>query len=132
MSDEEIRERLVDIRPYSRGNRASLTADALAAFPPALDSRSDWLKWKRAGFLNPEQSGVSWKVDPRYFQNAAAAYLYRLARRSFRRNPFSLDTVLCFIKLKQFEEDFLTSMAEGLGMGLSAQDVFTLLEVDPS
>jgi vacuolar-type H+-ATPase subunit C/Vma6 len=130
MPDEEIRERLVDISPRSRGNRASLAADALAALSLALDNRGDWLKWRRSGFLNPEQPGTAWKLDPRYFQNAAAAYLYRLARLSFRRNPFSLDTVLCFIKLKQFEEDFLTSMAEGLGMGMSVQDVSTLLEVE--
>jgi vacuolar-type H+-ATPase subunit C/Vma6 len=130
MPDEEIRERLVDISPHSKGDCASLAADALAALPLALDSRSDWLKWRRSDFLNPEQPGVPWKLDPRYFQNAAAVYLYRLARLSFRRNPFSLDTVLCFIKLKQFEEDFLTSMAEGLGMGMSVQDVSALLEVE--
>jgi vacuolar-type H+-ATPase subunit C/Vma6 len=49
----------------------------------------------------------------------------------FRRRPFSIDTAFCFIKLKQFEEDVLTSVAEGLGMGMSGEDIFAVLEVEP-
>ena len=41
------------------------------------------------------------------------------------------DAAACFIKLKQFEEDLLTSVAEGLGLGMSGRDVFSLLEVEP-
>jgi vacuolar-type H+-ATPase subunit C/Vma6 len=96
----------------------------------SLDNRVEWKGWNRERFLNPEKSDQHWKADPRHFQNAASEYLYELARLSFRRRPFSLDTVFCFIKLKQFEEDLLTSLAEGLGMGLSSQEVFGLLEVE--
>jgi vacuolar-type H+-ATPase subunit C/Vma6 len=81
--------------------------------------------------LNPEIPGRSWTADPRYFQNAAGDYLYKLALRAFRRRPFSLDTAFCFIRIKQYEEDLLTSVAEGLGLGMSGQDVFALLEVTP-
>ncbi|MDR1931114.1 MAG: V-type ATPase subunit [Treponema sp.] len=94
-----------------------------------LDSRGEWERWRRAEFLNPEGVGP-WRVDPRYFQNAASEYLYRLALRSFRRRPFSIDTAFCFIKLKQFEEDLLTSDAEGLGLGMSSKDVFGILEAN--
>lgn len=126
MSPQEIRERLVLIE-----SQGALAADALSSLSLALDNPSDWASWKRAGFLNPARPGESWTVDPRYFQNAASEYLYRLARVSFRRRPFSLDTVTCFIKLKQFEEDLLTSVAEGLGLGMPAGDIFALLEVAP-
>jgi vacuolar-type H+-ATPase subunit C/Vma6 len=109
----------------------TLAEDAEAALTAALDSRQDWENWSRADFLNPERPGEPWTLDPRYFQNAASQYLYRLAWHHFRRKPFSIDTVSCFIKLKQFEEDLLTSVAEGLGLGLSARDVFAMLEVEP-
>jgi vacuolar-type H+-ATPase subunit C/Vma6 len=105
------------------------SADAEEALELPLDSRQDWEKWGRAGFLNQEETGA-WRVDPRYFQNAASEYLYKLALRNFRRAPFSIDTAFCFIKLKQFEEDLLTSDAEGLGLGMSSKDVFGILEAN--
>jgi hypothetical protein len=43
--------------------------------------------------------------------------------------PFSVNAEFCYIKLKQFEEDLLTSVAEGLGLGMGGNDVFNLLEV---
>jgi vacuolar-type H+-ATPase subunit C/Vma6 len=137
MSAQESGEKLLDIKlktgrnaSQGRGAGISLAADAFASLALALDNRSQWNGWNREGLLNPERPGVSWKADPRHFQNAASEYLYRLARRCFRLRPFSIDTAFCFIKLKQFEENILTSVAEGLGLGLSSRDVFTLLEFE--
>jgi vacuolar-type H+-ATPase subunit C/Vma6 len=135
MSGEDAARHLMDIDPQNRRGGSSSAADSLAADARAildlpLDSRSAWADWKRERFLNPERPGDPWRASPRYFQNAASAYLYRLALRSFRLKPFSLDVVFCFIRLKQFEEDLLTSVAEGLGLGMSSQDVFALLEVE--
>jgi hypothetical protein len=106
-------------------------ADTLAALELPLDNREAWKGWGRESFLNAAHSGESWRLDPRYFQNAASEYLYRLALHSFRRRPLSIDTSFCFIKLKQFEEDLLISVAEGLVLGMSGRDVFSLLEVEP-
>ncbi|MDR2485201.1 MAG: V-type ATPase subunit [Treponema sp.] len=124
MSGHGILEKLISIK-----TKKSLTAAAEASLSMALDHRAEWAGWKWVQFLNPENHQDTWKADPRYFQNAASRYLYSLARFSFRRRPFSADSIFCFIKLKQFEEDILTSAAEGLGMGMSSQDIFTLLEV---
>ncbi|MDR1446643.1 MAG: V-type ATPase subunit [Treponema sp.] len=110
----------------------SLADEALAILDTPLDSRQAWQGWPRESFLNPERAGEPWTADPRFFQNTASGYLYELAKKNFRRKPFSLDTVFCFIKLKQFEEDVLTSVAEGLSLGMSSRDVFSLLEVSPS
>ncbi|MDR0553911.1 MAG: V-type ATPase subunit [Treponema sp.] len=104
----------------------SFLDDALASLKLPLDNRAAWSKWKRVNMLNRDSEG--WRLDPRYFQNAASQYLYRLTRTFFRRRPFSLDTACCFIKLKQFEEDLLTSVAEGLGLGLPGGDIFALME----
>jgi vacuolar-type H+-ATPase subunit C/Vma6 len=121
-------EHLLDL-PLKSGVSAAADAEAALEFP--LDSRSAWKGWARESFLNNEKSGESWKADPRFFQNRVSNYLYRLALRLFRRRPFSLDTAFCFIKLKQFEEDLLTGVAEGLGMGMSGEDVLAVLEVEP-
>ncbi|MDR1909351.1 MAG: V-type ATPase subunit [Spirochaetaceae bacterium] len=106
----------------------SLTEDAEAALELPLDHYEPWQSWSRSGFLNREEPGRHWRLDPRHFQNAASEYLYNLARVSFHHRPFSLDATVCFIKLKQFEEDLLTSMAEGLSLGLRSRDVLDMLE----
>jgi vacuolar-type H+-ATPase subunit C/Vma6 len=129
MSEDEIREELISIET-KKGAKRSLAWDAMASLAMTLDHHEEWVNWRWARFLNPEQPNEHWRADPQYFQNRASEYLYRLARLSFRRRPLSLESVFCFIKLKQFEEDLLTSLAEGLGMGMSSQDVFALLEVE--
>jgi vacuolar-type H+-ATPase subunit C/Vma6 len=124
---DAVRDYLVDMPSSANGAGASLASDAMASLGLPLDSRVGWDGWKRASFLNPDDG--SWKLDPRYFQNAASHYLYRLARYRFRASPSSLDVIFCFIKIKQFEEDALTSVAEGLGLGMSAREVFSMLGV---
>ena len=118
----EARQHLVIIK-----NAARLSGDALKALDFSLDVPGDWEKWNRRKFLNPfdHNRNAPWRVDPRYFQNAAAKYLYAMALRNFRVRPFSHDAIFCFIKLKQFEEDLLTSKIEGLNMGLSGKDALT-------
>ncbi|AEF85933.1 hypothetical protein TREPR_1147 [Treponema primitia ZAS-2] len=109
--------------------KPTLADDAQDSLSMALDNPADWEHWRWVKFLNPRLSGEAWAADPRYFQNAAAEYLYTLARHSFRLRPFSLDMVACFIKLKLFEEDLLISIAEGLSLGMPAQDILDLLGV---
>ncbi|MDR1211375.1 MAG: V-type ATPase subunit [Spirochaetaceae bacterium] len=92
----------------------------------ALASREAWRKWRWEALLNPEKPGEAWQPDPRYVQNAAAAYLYRMVRHSFRRGLFSVGTSCCCIKLKQIEEDLLTSVAEGLRLGIMPKDVLAM------
>ena len=126
MEKNEVESHLINIKTVLHGRSVSLAADAISSLDFPLDNRQAWMEWRRAQFLNSEnttEAAGGWRVDPRYFQNAAARYLYRLARHSFRSSPFSLDTIFCFIKIKQFEEDILTSNAEGLGMGMTSREV---------
>lgn len=125
LSQEEILPRLVDVR---RGG-ASLATEAVDALSRPTDRREAWKGWKREELLNPAVPGEAWEVDPRHVQNAAARSLYALARRTFRRDPLSYDSLAAFAKLMQFEEDALTSVAEGLCLGISAREVVSALEV---
>ena len=134
MSPDNITPHLVDIYKKTKGGRKpgkiSLADEAIRCLEYPLDNYNAFSSWHWKEFLNNPHGESGWKADPRYFQNAASRYLYGLARRYFRRNPFSLDTVFCFIKLKQFEENILTSSAEGLGIGLSSRETFSLLGVE--
>jgi hypothetical protein len=109
--------------------KPTLADDALASLDMALDNPSDWARWRWAKFLNRSVPGEVWTADPRFFQNAASRYLYRLAWLSFRRRPFALDTSACFIKLKLFEEDLLVSVAEGISLGMGSRETLGLMGV---
>jgi hypothetical protein len=137
MAAEQVREYLI---PAPRGAAArrgkarldpkpALAEDALASLGMALDNHAEWARWRWAKFLNRSVPGEPWAADPRFFQNAAARHLYRLAWLSLRRRPFALDTAACFIKLKLFEEDLLVSVAEGLSLGMGSQETLELMGV---
>ena len=110
---------------------ANLADDAVRCLEYPLDSFEPWSSWRWKSLLNPDEGGAGpWLANPRHFQNAASRYLFHLAKHNFHLNPFSLDTIFCFVKMKQFEEDVLTSNAEGLGMGISGRDIASLLGVE--
>ena len=110
---------------------ANLADDALRCLEYPLDSSESWSSWRWKAFLNPDEgAGSPWSANPRYFQNAASRYLFHLVKHYFHLDPFSLDTIFCFIKMKQFEEDVLTSDVEGLGMGMSGSEVASSLGVE--
>ena len=110
------------------GKNISLATEARESLRFSLDFRQDWKGWRWESLLGPDLPGGNWQANPRYFQNAASRYIYRLALRCFRRAPFSVSSNFCFIKIKQFEENILTSITEGLALGMDGADVFELLE----
>ena len=137
---DEVKPHLIGINKVKNGS--PLAADALVSLDFPLDNREIWTGWKREKFLNPapgfqkfegrqEIGGdVPWKADPRYFQNKAALYLFRLAEKSFRFRLSSLDSIFCFIKVKQFEEELIMSHVEGISLGLSSGEVLSMLGVE--
>ncbi|MDR0464256.1 MAG: V-type ATPase subunit [Treponema sp.] len=111
--------------------RDSLCAEAKSSLDFSLDIRENWQGWRWERFLNQEDSlnpsGTHWAADPRYFQNAASEYLYHIAFHGFHSSPMSVGAIFCFIKLKMFEEDLLTSVAEGLALGMDTGTIFKML-----
>ena len=139
-SAEEVKLHLIDRpiaivkgekkRPKYKSKTRSLAKEAIQSLEFPLDNFAAWSSWRWKKFLNPEAGGGQWMVDPRYFQNAASQYLFRLARRYFRSQPFLLSTIFCYTKLKEFEEDILTSSAEGLGMGMTGKEIISELGLE--
>ena len=133
MSAEKIKTHLIDIQTGRA--KHSLAADAVKSLRFPLDDFPAWSSWRWRKFLNTSSfelgSGLKhWQADPRYFQNAASRYLYRLAKKNFHFHTFSLDSIFCYIKLKLFEEDILTSVVEGLNMGMSSKDIFSMMGIE--
>jgi len=118
-----------------RRGKTSLSHEAKVSLDFPLDFRQNWNGWKWERFLNQDwqqrssDTALHWKVDPRYFQNSASQYLYHLSYHGFHSSPMSVSAIFCFIKLKQFEEDLLTSVAEGLALGIDSSSVFKLLAI---
>jgi vacuolar-type H+-ATPase subunit C/Vma6 len=131
-NEKETQNYLMELKTNNKtGKGLSLASDAVESLDFPLDSRQAWEGWKWEFLLNKEHSNEHWKADPRHLQNAASQYLYKITLRSFHRSPMSISSIFCYIKLKQFEEDFLTSIAEGLALGMDSTGVFKLLEVAP-
>jgi len=128
MRNEEIKPYLIYLPTID--NSHSLAEEAISCLEFPLDDFDSWSKWRWRKFLNPDSGPGQWKADPRYFQNAASRYLYGIAKKYFHLRSFSLDSIFCFIKLKQFEEDLLTSSVEGLNISMTNKDVFSMLGVE--
>jgi len=128
--EKEIKKYILDLKLLGNihQRRASLAAEANASLDFSLDVREDWHGWRWEKFLNAQDGQQHWNADPRHFQNAASQYLYRLAFHSFHSSSMSVSAIYCFIKLKQYEEDLLTSVAEGFSLGMNSAGVFNLLE----
>jgi hypothetical protein len=125
LPSEQIKAFLIMVKPEK--NKPPLYADALKSLEPDIEEETQWHNWRLWKYVNKPVFGQYWKIDPRFFQNQASLHLYRLARKALRGNPFTLDTACCFIKLKQFEKEVLTSVAEAIRLGLTGADALEIL-----
>jgi hypothetical protein len=125
LSPQQIGAFLIAIKPGN--NQMPLHHDALKSLEPDVEEEAQWHDWRLWKYVNKPVSGQYWKIDPRFFQNQASLYLYHLARKALRKNLFTLDTVCCFIRLKQFEKEVLTSVAEAVRLGLTGADALGIL-----
>jgi hypothetical protein len=122
---ERIKDFLVTLKPEKK--QRPFHSDALKSLELDIEEESEWHAWRLWKYVNKPVSGQFWKIDPQYFQNQASLHLYHLARKNLRKSPFTLDTACCFIKLKQFEKEILTSVAEAVRLGLTGGDALVIL-----
>ena len=122
---EQIKPFLIMLKPEK--NKPALYADALKSLEPDIEEEAQWHSWRFWKYVNRPVSGQYWKIDPRFFQTQTALCLYHLARKALRRSPLTLDTACCFVKLKQFEKEVLTSVAEAVRLGLTGADALEIL-----
>ena len=127
-NETETSKYLMDSRLLGNVYQKGIAAEVRMAMDFSLDVRHEWNGWRWERFLNQEEGSSHWTADPRHFQNAASQYLYQRSLHNFHSLPMSVSAIYCFIKLKHYEENLLTSVAEGISLGMNSSKVFKLLE----
>jgi vacuolar-type H+-ATPase subunit C/Vma6 len=113
-----------DIRPLLieyPGHDLAKEALAAAAFSP--EDKPAWLAWKFSRLVNVESRGPAWSVDPRAIEHAARREIYKLIRRNYHSGPFSRIPAYAFLRLKQFEGDFIRSCFEGIRLSMGSGEI---------
>ncbi len=108
-----------DILPLLFTEDLALSKPALGICELPLDVWDRWASWKYSWLLNPHSEGVPWALDPRWAQLAAEQYLYRVALRSFRQQPFTAGVLVSFFKIQQLELQMIRVATEGIRLGMS-------------
>jgi len=75
--------------------------------------------WKRLGFGGIFCTARDGAIDPPAIEKQAHGYLYKKFRRVFYSCPFTVASVYAFFRIKKHEARLVTSVSEGIYMGLS-------------
>jgi hypothetical protein len=120
MAPAGIGEWLIGRGPEFRA--AALEAAALPADNPAA-----WADWRFAAFLPPAGSGLSWRPDPLVFERRILAWVQRSFQALFHARPLDHAAIFAFCRLKDCELETVSSVAEGLLLGMDGERMGTLL-----
>lgn len=123
MKRDDIIPMLVFENPEKPSPGDVLGGVALDALELPLDNIETWKSWKYFKFLNPWSDSSLWSVDPRYFEQSGFTWLGRQALKNFRKDPFSVNTLLCFFKIKQSEVSLIRTAAEGIRLQVSEKEM---------
>ncbi|MCR4939602.1 MAG: V-type ATPase subunit [Treponemataceae bacterium] len=117
MSEDEILKNLVFLSD-KKDSSDPLAGEAVTILSFAVDTYSDWSKWKYAYLLNPHTEGEVWSVDPRWLQQSVMLDINKKALKHFHRNPFTADVLVSWFMIKQYELDCIRTAAEGLRLSV--------------
>jgi len=106
-----------------------LARKAIEIIDYPIDSYSEWADWEYKDLLNPNEEGVVWNLDPRWFEGEARKRDNRIAEKLLHRYPESIAVLLCFFKMKAYEMDCVRSIAEGLKMNVDAGHIMQAVGV---
>lgn len=123
MKVEDIIPMLVFENQDNPSSKDVLGGTAVDALELPLDNIEAWKTWKYFKFLNPWSDSSLWSVDPRYFEQSGFTWLGRCALKNFHKNPFSVNTLLCFFKIKQSEVSLIRTAAEGIRLQVSEKEM---------
>lgn len=119
---DQISERLVFDNPeHSRSD--CLAGPALDIIENPLDSWDAWKDWKYVSFLNPNDEGSVWTVDPSYIQKSINRYTKNAVYKSFRKSTSSAHTLVAWYEIKKFELDLIRTYVEGLRLNVDAEEL---------
>jgi vacuolar-type H+-ATPase subunit C/Vma6 len=92
---------------------------------PADDPKA-WERLAPGNIFCAERGGF---IDPEAIEGRANRYFYKKLRHFFYANPFTLASVYAFFRIKKYEARFVTSVSEGIRMGISSRELAEVLGV---
>ncbi len=109
---------LKDCKTFRQIKDDPLAFPAVRTLDWDVGSYADWAGWKYSSLLNPNEEGVVWQIDPRWVQQKAKTMFNKKALGQFHRHPFSVNVLVTWFKIKQFELDCIRTAAEGLRLNV--------------
>ena len=122
LEKEDILPRLAYASP-NHDETDEIAEQAIKIINYPVDSFSEWAEWIYKDLLNPNEEGVVWNLDPRWFEGEARKKDFRNAEKLLHRYPNSVAVLLCFFKMKSYELDCIRAIAEGLKMNVESSQI---------
>ncbi|MDR1933119.1 MAG: V-type ATPase subunit [Spirochaetales bacterium] len=99
---------------------AGLTNQVRLVFELPPDDPKQWARLRFGNLFSAQRDGV---IDPEAIEGRANQYIYKKTRRFFYAHPFTLASVYAFFRIKKYEARLVTSVSEGIRMGISPREI---------
>ncbi len=99
-----------------------LAGPAIEAFNKQTDSWEDWDSWKYVDFINPNEEGTVWNLDPTWLQNSINLHLNKVVYSSFGMHFSSAHILVTWFKLKEYELNCIRTCVEGLRLNVETEE----------
>ncbi len=100
-----------------------LAGSAIDAIQMQTDSWEDWSNSKFAEFINPNDEGAVWNLDPTWVQNAMNVYLNKMVYTEVGMHFSSAHILVTWFKIKEYELNCIRTCVEGLRLDVATEEL---------
>lgn len=118
---EKVLEQLIQL------DGVDIISDALRIFDFSFDELTKWKDWKYYHLIKSSLKNDAHTINPKLVEHEAMRFLYKEVRKTFHKDPFSLTTAYCFLRLQRFEADQFKTAIEGIYLHLSESQIESYL-----
>ncbi|MDR1180267.1 MAG: V-type ATPase subunit [Spirochaetales bacterium] len=105
---------------------SGILKQARRVFELPADDPAAWENLAPGNIFSAERGGL---IDPEAIEGRATRYFYKKTRHFFYAHPFTLASVYAFFRIKKYEARLVTSVSEGIRMGISSRELAEILGV---
>ena len=91
--------------------------EAVKLLEKDMKNFDDWKDWKYRDFLNPNEEGVLWEIDPPWLESKIHQTMIKNYSLELHKFPLSPMVLVCYFKIKENELDNIRRITEGLRLG---------------
>lgn len=128
MPNEQIIENLFYIDAPKKSDLVAGPAIKVLDFE--IDRYSDWKDWKYAKYLNPQENGYSWRVDPTWIERRYMAHQAKFANHVFHSNPMEDVALAAWFKIKNYELTCIRTAVESIRLSVDSQEAMEAVGVN--